>query len=578
MAGIIKSKPIKSIFVKDEKKYGNASNTVTTESGDFITWNHFEGNVDNMYYSDAASRIGRANGEVNVFKGGLANINDESLELIQELIENNGLYRGEEHLPIIKKFRKLKDSYTNSDNKEHFIWHNYNNFAAGIKNVVIGSLLEDVSGGTKTFEDCVASFESKVAPSNYKRTSAPITQKQIKNSLQKVEQLGLIDSLPRRYAIPKDITVQDNLWVNADITHKMKQGIDTIEGLTDLLSGNTKKDYNSIKEVNINEFMDSILPDCSSIELLMENKHQSNLVSLVAPVNSDAPNILKWDNNFSWTYNGGVTDSNIKERVKKAGGKVDAMLRVSLSWFNYDDLDLHIQEPDGNTIYFGNKISDTMGQLDIDMNASGGATREAVENIYWNDKDEMLKGKHTVKVNNYALRETIDVGFELELEFGGETHYFSCPDMIRDSKTIDAFTFNWDGSKVTDIKPVYKNLSCSSKSTCVWGINTQEFTQVENIMFSPNYWGDNNIGNKHYFFMLKDCVNPDKARGLYNEYLKGDLNEHRKVFEVLGSKLLCEESNEQLSGLGFSSTMRNSIICRIQTKTDNSQHTFKINF
>lgn len=50
------------------------------------------------------------------------------------------------------------------------------------------------------------------------------------------------------------------------------------------------------------------------------------------------------DNNFSWAYTGGITDS-IKERVKQAGGNVDGELRISLSWFNFDDLDLHVIEP-----------------------------------------------------------------------------------------------------------------------------------------------------------------------------------------------------------------------------------------
>jgi hypothetical protein len=49
--------------------------------------------------------------------------------------------------------------------------------------------------------------------------------------------------------------------------------------------------------------------------------------------------------------------------------------------------------------------------------------------------------------------------------------------------------------------------------------------------------------------------------------LRNDLTEHRKVFETLGSKMKTEYSDDQLSGVGFSSTVDNSVLCRVQGKT-----------
>ena len=40
--------------------------------------------------------------------------------------------------------------------------------------------------------------------------------------------------------------------------------------------------------------------------------------------------------------------------------------------------------------------------------------------------------------------------------------------------------------------------------------------------------------------------------------------QHRKVIEMVGSKMKTDHSERQLSGLGFSSTQRNSLLCRVK--------------
>ncbi len=82
-------------------------------------------------------------------------------------------------------------------------------------------------------------------------------------------------------------------------------------------------------------------------------------------------------------------------------------------------------------------------------------------------------------------------------------------------------------------------------------------------MLSPNYWDGQGIGNRHWFFMIEGCRNSGTARGFYNEFLRPDLSPHRKVLEIVGAKMRAETENEQLSGLGFSSTQRNHVYCRV---------------
>ena len=95
------------------------------------------------------------------------------------------------------------------------------------------------------------------------------------------------------------------------------------------------------------------------------------------------------------------------------------------------------------------------------------------------------------------------------------------------------------------------------------------FMRMTHFMVINGYVGDvaeiahHTLGNKHFFFMIDGCANDGSARGFYNEFLKAELDQHRKVLEMVGAKIRTDESEHQLSGLGFSSTQHDSVICRV---------------
>jgi hypothetical protein len=163
-------------------------------------------------------------------------------------------------------------------------------------------------------------------------------------------------------------------------------------------------------------------------------------------------------------------------------------------------------------------------------------------------------------VNQYQQRSTSNMGFELEVENNGQIQQFQHTKAAKG--TMAVLEVHVKGGQVTKIV-TGPDVVGGAASTKKWGIDTETFVKVDTVMYSPNYWDDNAIGNKHVFFMLAGCKNDLPTRGIYNEFLNSNLVKHRKVFEVLGDKTKCQPTDDQLSGVGFSSTRGDEVLVRV---------------
>jgi len=566
MSRLVKANLIENIFLSTEPTAGVDKNYEQLTEG-VQAWEHFyvrlphsvivRGEQKGTMQSEA-----RANKEVLLRS--LQELTDDAVETVLDLIAQNSLYRGEEHKGVVQRFKEVKQKFREinaEDQADNFAWVQSVALAgpvAKIRNTSIGTLLVDLSIGTD-LEEAVRKYEAVVAPANYKRPTALVTQAMVEKAREKVEVLGLISALGRRYAQMSDICVNDILYVDRD--SKKNLGGDVFDDIAASVPDKRGKgSYDKVEEVPIEKFLKDVMPTATSFEVMVENPHTKNLFSLVAPTDPTAGLLFKWGNNFSWAYNGDMADS-IKEKVKASGGNVTGDLCCRLAWYNFDDLDLHMVEPTGEHIYYGNKVAcGTGGQLDVDMNAGGTRSREPIENIFYGSKARMKEGIYLLYVNQYNQRESKDVGFEIEIDFMGDILHFAYDKVVKGSVTVATFEYSHkDGIKIIE------SLPSSSVTKEVWGLQTNKFHKVNLVMLSPNHWESSGtgVGNKHYFFVLEGCLNPDSARGFFNEFLSEKLNEHRKVFEIIGGKMKTEPSNNQLSGLGFSSTVRNHVLCRV---------------
>lgn len=121
---------------------------------------------------------------------------------------------------------------------------------------------------------------------------------------------------------------------------------------------------------------------------------------------------------------GGGFGGDVGKRLARAGARTGA-IQVSLSWDNFNDIDLHVVTPRGERIYFAQRRSSCGGHLDVDMNAGGPMTREAVENVYW-ARNLAPVGEFTIFVHHFSQHDSIDAtNFRVHLLVDGRKQVFS---------------------------------------------------------------------------------------------------------------------------------------------------------
>lgn len=580
----VKQKAVLGVFLKKEKRIGTPENREMLPTGKINKYEHFFVDLPEIcifkecYRHTLEGDLSQFRDVRNVFKRSLDEISKEAVDTVLELIAQNSLYKGAEWKKQLTEFKNYQKEYgkLTDEQKELWIWEK--SIAAGavigkIRNHSIGTLLVNISEGMD-LDLAVRKYEQIVAPVNYKRPKAIFTKKMLEDAKKTITELGYMDSLQRRFATLDDITVNNILFSNKDAAKRITGAMDLFDEMEQDVAIDPKR-FSKVEEISAEDFIKNVLPVAKELEVYLENKHIQNMVSLIAPEVADAKTMFKWNNGMSWAYTGNITDSDIKENVKAAGGSVTGIVRFSIQWNDGNgkdnsDLDAHCLEPQGGDhIYFSHKISRyTGGELDIDITdpiyqckSNGGV---AVENITYPSKERMKPGTYKFYVNQYSFRNS--QGFKAEVEVNGEIHSYEYNTPVRGNVDVAEVILDQSGNfKVVDKLPG----NCATISKDVWGIKTLQFTPVSVVCYSPNYWDEQKgIGHQHLFFMLKDCINPEEPNGYYNEFLKPELEQHRRVFETLGAKAHVKDVDDQLSGVGFSLTKRNDLIIKVKGATE----------
>lgn len=575
----------------EELKYKGA-----VKDGETRTFHHMHLRVADLFVDNSGSSIesiqARYRDDKNVFQRLMNEIPVEKMELVKELAAQGSLLNIDSHLPKIDAVLPLAKEYETvpAEKKDNWCWvKSYEFRYSRILNDAIGVLLSDVAAGQKNLQEIATAWNRMMDPTNYMKAKSVITKGMIEQAQKFVQENGYEESFTRRMATLDDINVSEILHVNNPSGIKTVSIFDTLK--KDAGSGQVVIKKETLPEVSIDEFMKTILPGSTSLELYLENRLSGNFVTLTTAADGKqhtSKPIFKWPNNFSWTYNGNLAGKSlITQTVKSKGGFVDAPFRCSIIWNEEGDapntdLDLHCEESCGDHIYYcSHNIGKQMarfeasksrggGVIDIDVQRPASQTDSgvAVENIFYKDMSKVKNGTYKFYINNYNSGD--NKGARAEIFIEGKTYLYEVKHKIQGSRGSDIHlaTVHIENGTMKKIEHGKYKVAGEEESIDIYGLKTGQFQKVSLMCLSPNYWTEPGVGNKHYFFMLDGAKSPVPLRSFHNENLKSDLLAHRKVMDVLGDTLKVESTDGQLSGVGFNATVRDEVVLRVKGDND----------
>ena len=542
---------IVDIYLEKESVAGHKPNKDNEDPN--IIWEHYYVELPKKLVNtrNIDTKKHEARDAHDVLKRTVQEVNIDDLNTIIDLIKENNLYRGQEFLSNLQKWVELKQDYDKNPSEE-YLWFKaiQHGRSIGYRSSVIGTLISDLYDGVE-LEKAIHSYESKVAPHNYKRPKSIVTTKMVEEAKETLEKLGFLDSIYRRPAKLTDIPADKILF-----TSQEQKAFNVFDDMTKDSKASTKKSkIEDAKEMSIHDLL-SKLKDLQKLELLPTYSLQANQIVLTEAKNQEAPSPFLWSNTLSWAYINSDTADAVTMRVKNAGGNVEGDVRVSLSWDNRDDLDLSIRRAGYSKIYFGNRQA-FGGELDVDANVTE-IIDEPVENIFWHSTYDLPNGTYQVIVDNYRKRTNDKPGFTLQFATTEGIQTFTYANNDVNHKHL--LTFEKSNSSV-QLTYIHDQLKIQNKS-----ISADKFIEVKHVLMSPNTW-EKEIGNKHFILLTDGIEVNEPVRGFFNEQLNSQLTPHRKVTEILGSKLKIEavdfESTDVAKGYGFSETMDANLILRL---------------
>lgn len=283
---------VTGLFVTKEKLWGNP------KTGEW-THMHVLPPLTMVYKGPAKSASEHASSvkeRYRIVATALTEFTAPMLDQAIRLLEADTLARSEKFLAPVQWLRALHDR-PKGPKGENVLWRAVATAPEGYchpKSSVIGPLLGDIAAGLQ-FDVIKRKFDAMMHPLRYQRPQAAPTEGNIKAAEALVEKLGIKPSLERRFARLEDL---EALW-----TPKKVETKDVEDGVfSHLKAKSSRLEIPSVSLPQITmtweKFARTVLPDAGKIEVMAPAR--GDYVAMTAPMNADAPAIMKWDNGVGW--------------------------------------------------------------------------------------------------------------------------------------------------------------------------------------------------------------------------------------------------------------------------------------
>jgi hypothetical protein len=111
-------------------------------------------------------------------------------------------------------------------------------------------------------------------------------------------------------------------------------------------------------------------------------------------------------------------DDNCNGQIDEGCGYQSGQIQITAAWNSPSDIDLHVTDPMGEEVFYGNRNISSGGVLDHDANAACQPAPPTVENVYWNNQ-QPPRGQYTARVVAYDMCGAMQTPVTLSISVGG---------------------------------------------------------------------------------------------------------------------------------------------------------------
>lgn len=224
------------------------------------------------------------------------------------LLQADALYRAEKVLGPAQFLLKLHDEIAaagrDSRARSNLIWRAVANAPVGFctpRGAMVGTLMDDIKAG-KSVDVVAKGFASKMNPTRYQRPTAAPTAGNVIQAEKLVAQMGIAQSLRRRFARLEDL---EALWLPKPINdNRQEPALSVFAGLVPKKAKPKTPDLEApAQNITLEKFRRTVLPSALRIQAYIEPSIAG--IALLTAADMDAPPIVQWDslerrNPVSW--------------------------------------------------------------------------------------------------------------------------------------------------------------------------------------------------------------------------------------------------------------------------------------